>query len=209
MINPYEILGVSKNCNSKDIKKAYRNLCMIHHPDKGGDAEHFRVVQISYEVLINRESRKLYDQQGVILDDNDSIELENRATQLFKELVSGWIQQNINNETSITDYFIRHIEMESVRLNDNSKDLTKVLLSLKKMTERVESKDEENLVVQMINQKIAETDLTINRIAKEILVLSKIKDICNCYSSKELKNNINQHNMFESVFSYTTNTGRW
>ena len=34
----YKILGVDKNANEKDIKKAYRRLAVVHHPDKGGDS---------------------------------------------------------------------------------------------------------------------------------------------------------------------------
>ena len=31
--NPYEVLGVSQNSSKQEIKKAYRNLCKIYHPD--------------------------------------------------------------------------------------------------------------------------------------------------------------------------------
>ena len=33
----YQTLGVAKNATPDDIKKAYRRLAGIHHPDKGGD----------------------------------------------------------------------------------------------------------------------------------------------------------------------------
>ena len=37
----YEILSVNKNATQIEIKKAYRKLALIHHPDKGGDDETF------------------------------------------------------------------------------------------------------------------------------------------------------------------------
>jgi DnaJ family protein A protein 2 len=38
----YEILGVDKKAQLKDIKKAYHKLALKEHPDKGGDPEKFK-----------------------------------------------------------------------------------------------------------------------------------------------------------------------
>ena len=35
----YKILGVAKDADENDIKKAYKKLALKHHPDKGGDVE--------------------------------------------------------------------------------------------------------------------------------------------------------------------------
>ena len=35
--NYYDILGVEKNANSNDIKKAYRSLSLKYHPDRNKD----------------------------------------------------------------------------------------------------------------------------------------------------------------------------
>ena len=40
----YEVLGVEKDADQKVIKKAYRKLCLKHHPDKGGDEQVFKEV---------------------------------------------------------------------------------------------------------------------------------------------------------------------
>lgn len=47
-----------------DIKKAYRKLAVIHHPDKGGDEATFKEITRAYEVLSNEEKRQIYDQYG-------------------------------------------------------------------------------------------------------------------------------------------------
>ena len=47
----YTILGVNKNADPDEIKKAYRKMAAQHHPDKGGDTAKFQEVQKAYETL--------------------------------------------------------------------------------------------------------------------------------------------------------------
>lgn len=50
--NNYEVLGLEKTASKEEIKKAYRKLCKIHHPDVGGNIEKFREINQAYEMLI-------------------------------------------------------------------------------------------------------------------------------------------------------------
>jgi molecular chaperone DnaJ len=61
MENFYNILGVPKNATIDEIKRAYRNLAKQHHPDKGGDEEHFKKINEAYETLSDQEKRSQYD----------------------------------------------------------------------------------------------------------------------------------------------------
>lgn len=61
----YKILEVNRDASSEEIKKAYRKLSMIHHPDKNGNSEEstikFKLLASAYEVLGNPDKKKLYD----------------------------------------------------------------------------------------------------------------------------------------------------
>jgi DnaJ family protein A protein 3 len=54
----YQILGVSKNSSSKDIKKAYYDLAKKYHPDTNKDdpnaGKKFQEVSEAYEVISSR-----------------------------------------------------------------------------------------------------------------------------------------------------------
>ncbi len=64
----YKILGVSRDADEKEIKKAFRRLAREYHPDmnKGDKSaeEKFKEVNEAYEVLSDKEKRSRYDQLG-------------------------------------------------------------------------------------------------------------------------------------------------
>ena len=64
----YEILGISKNASTAEVKKAYRKKAIEYHPDKNpGDTkaeELFKKAAEAYEVLSNEEKRARYDRYG-------------------------------------------------------------------------------------------------------------------------------------------------
>ena len=64
----YEVLGVSKSADEKDIKKAYRREAMKHHPDRNPDdpaaEEKFKEASEAYEILTDAQKRAAYDQYG-------------------------------------------------------------------------------------------------------------------------------------------------
>jgi curved DNA-binding protein len=61
----YEILEVSPTATPDEIKKSYRRLAMLYHPDKAGDnpvaAAKYAEITKAYEILIDPEKRALYD----------------------------------------------------------------------------------------------------------------------------------------------------
>jgi molecular chaperone DnaJ len=64
----YEILGVSRSADEREIKKAYKRLAMKLHPDRNPDnpaaLEQFKEVKEAYEILSDDQKRSAYDQYG-------------------------------------------------------------------------------------------------------------------------------------------------
>ena len=64
----YEVLGIGKQADEKEIKKAYRKLAKKYHPDTNPNdktaEQKFKEVTEAYNVLSDPEKKKLYDQFG-------------------------------------------------------------------------------------------------------------------------------------------------
>ena len=64
----YEILGVAKTATKDEIKKGYRKLAIMYHPDKNPgnkeSEEKFKEATEAYEVLSDEQKRQIYDQYG-------------------------------------------------------------------------------------------------------------------------------------------------
>src|SRR5215471_4411018 len=64
----YQALGVERNADAEEIRKAYRKLARKHHPDLNpGDKtaeERFKKVQQAYDVLSDPKKKQMYDQVG-------------------------------------------------------------------------------------------------------------------------------------------------
>lgn len=65
----YAVLGVEKTCSVEEIRKAYRKLSLKVHPDKNkapGSEEAFKKVSKAFKCLSDGESRRQYDQTGLV-----------------------------------------------------------------------------------------------------------------------------------------------
>lgn len=66
----YETLGLSRTATTSEIKKKYKELALIHHPDKVPDEKKeesekkFKEITEAYSILTDPEKRKIYDDFG-------------------------------------------------------------------------------------------------------------------------------------------------
>lgn len=87
--NPYQVLGVTPAATPAQIRQAYRKKAATLHPDRpGGDADRFVMLRKSFELLMNTDSRRTWDEDHQAL----RIEAEHRE-KVVQDLWGEWLQK--------------------------------------------------------------------------------------------------------------------
>lgn len=103
----YNILEINRNASQLDIKKAYKNLARIHHPDKNNKNKNndtpFWKINEAYQTLSNKELKRDYDNK---FNNNPDIfkninKLFNNKTEIQSALLKEFIFNNIQNITNL------------------------------------------------------------------------------------------------------------
>lgn len=70
------VFGLDANYDEVSLKKSYIKLALEHHPDKGGDPEKFKKLQIAYKLLLKKLEEKDSDKDHQRLKDDNREYLE-------------------------------------------------------------------------------------------------------------------------------------
>lgn len=114
----YQVFGVPKNAEERVLKKAYHKLSLLVHPDRVADeekivaTEKFKILSKLYQVVTDKDKRALYDEQGIVDEDEYESKFENWMEvwkKLFKPLTT---EDIINYEKS---YVNSQLERSDIR----------------------------------------------------------------------------------------------
>ncbi|KAH8583817.1 DNAj domain [Cryptosporidium sp. chipmunk genotype I] len=112
--NYYEILGITKKSTNSEIRRAFRKLSLVWHPDKNPDCEpcleKFRDISKAYEILGDDEKRKIYDTtQGgeieIIPSAAVTLTSENFDDLVMFQTTNSWVIQVYTDHDELCHYF--------------------------------------------------------------------------------------------------------
>lgn len=106
-VNLYDVLNVSNDCPTKEIKASYRKLAKEFHPDRqGGDEEMFELVTHAYNILNNPSSRKEYDELFNLLNQSETshFDLKNQSINYNKSQESDITKKNKSKKELENDF---------------------------------------------------------------------------------------------------------
>uniref|UniRef100_A0A3Q3WE67 DnaJ homolog subfamily C member 9 n=1 Tax=Mola mola TaxID=94237 RepID=A0A3Q3WE67_MOLML len=97
--NLYEVLGIKKDANERDIRRNYYKVSLKVHPDRAPDdpqaTEKFQVLGKLYAVLSDKEQRTVYDEQGVVDEEFDTLHQDRCSEDYWRLLFPNITLQDI------------------------------------------------------------------------------------------------------------------
>ena len=179
-MNPYDVLGVAIDASTEEIKQRYRTLAQLHHPDKGGDAELFKQVKLSYEILSDPLRRKDFDQTGNI---NTKIDVRNEALDYIAQMLFR-IVPNFNPDQDDLIFLMRK-EITTIKtdMNNNINVCNIHLTNLEKVIQRLKIKtNNENLLLQFVEKQIGQRKQEHSGFVRRIEICDIVFVILNDYA---------------------------
>ena len=187
-VNLYEVLNINIDASDIEIKKQYKKLILKYHPDKNKDDTDisltFELITIAYNVLSNKELKKLYNELRLIKWDFTKLKTESQIAKPNYE------KKNFN-----------HLNEEYNKLHGH--DSNEKLLNIKdfntKLEELIEERKKEITKFKKINnkefkkefEKIKRSEDDINMSNDlipynlELVVLNSIDNISKLYDTNE------------------------
>lgn len=126
----YEILEVDRKASDIEIKKAYKRLAIKYHPDKNNNdkysTEKFKEIAQAYEVLSNKEKRRIYDMTGKKSVDMPNIfNAYNIFNKFFTSMTNGLMTDDIinllnNSNIKVHIFSLKESFMNNANYNTNN-----------------------------------------------------------------------------------------
>ena len=141
----YSILCLNRDATQDDIKKAYKQLALQHHPDKnGGDDTKFKKINEAYQILSDPDKRKMYDLK---YEDNINLDILNKFATILMDIVQekmkDKVKQNLRKEKKDSN-----IPPVTLKIAVDLEDI--YLAKVKKIVVKVKRKEDDMFVFKSV-----------------------------------------------------------
>lgn len=187
----YAILEVLKTASKREINAAFKRLMVKHHPDKNGGnrSMEFDKIRRAYDTLYNEESRRMYDEYGIIPGDDDTsfhLRCVQAICQAFANIVASVNPASLDH-MDVLGMIKQQIQTERQKLVQTKKDYEDKFRAFKKahavMKRRLKRKQpgKDDFIMRSIEDNIANFPNTLAENEKQISLRVKMLEMVDEY----------------------------
>jgi curved DNA-binding protein CbpA len=200
-INLYKVLDVNEEATEIEIKKQYKKLILKYHPDKNNnDSEKFEKITIAYNILSNKELKKLYNELRLIKWDFTKLKKESlKTTPKYEKKNFDNLNEEYNKKHGCNvNEKILNIQDFNKKLSELIDERNKEIIKLKKINKKEFQKEFEKV-------KRTEDDINNDLIPYnlELVLLNNIDNINKLYDTGETE--INKRFLLNTLPKYKEN----
>ena len=157
--DPYSILGLGRSAKQAAIKTAYRERVRHSHPDRGGNSDDFIAIVKAFGLLSDPETRRLFDETGII--DIDGLRNHRRDVAIvLADMFDTAVQTAVSSGLELTG--VNFITLMSTAVTkgvaeaqQQSKAIEAEIKALSALTKRIRRNDDHpNLFVERLNAQV-------------------------------------------------------
>lgn len=185
MIDPYETLGVSRDANTEEIRKAYRRASKEAHPDReGGDHDRQAHLNMAYRLLTDESSRKRYD-SGERFDqpvDNRSSNAIELLITVFDSVIDGMVSASLGSTpfTRVRASLVQYVTQGYDQIRKLDSNRQRILQNLAKIRAKGREAnifdDRLKARVEEINNAQAQMESQIETVQLAMKILDEYED---------------------------------
>lgn len=193
----YDVLGVEPTATPEEIKKAYKALAKIHHPDKPtGCTETFKKLSHAYETLINPRTRELYDLTGkAIGEDEWSRHIAQQASRLVYQAITTGVRDVLASVKGSIQSGIADQKKERTKVE---KQLEKSRAKLARLTHK-EGKG--GTLIVLLHVLLGEAENQVRQLTEAICLGEAMLDFLNPYDYEAPAEEEISNHSFASLFA--------
>ena len=200
-VNLYEVLDINEEASEIEIKKQYKKLILKYHPDKNNnDSEIYELITLAYNILSNKELKKLYNELRLIKWDFTKLKKESlKTTPKYEKKNFDNLNEEYNKKHGCNiNEKILNIQEFNKKLSELIDERNKEIIKLKKINKKEFQKEFEKV-------KRTEDDINNDLIPYnlELVLLNNIDNINKLYDTGETE--INKRFLLNTLPKYKEN----